>query len=116
VQKFGLTALFPLWKKNTMVLLRDFIAAGFETLLCCVNSTYLGEEWLGNKIDQTFLDRLPLNVDPCGENGEFHTFCYAGPVFKSPVNYTTGKTEYKSLNVKTPEQEIEYGFWYLDLY
>ena len=114
LERFDLKGLFPLWQKNTRKQIGDFNSAGFETLICCTNSKYLGEDWLGRKLDNKFLLNLPEDIDPCGENGEFHTFCFNGPIFQYPVSYLLGNKEYKPLQIKTTEGEAEFGFWYLD--
>jgi len=116
--KVGLTAEFPLWKKNTKELISEFFQLGFKTITCCVNDAYLGEDRVGVEIDAAFIDTLPANVDPCGENGEFHTFCYEGPIFKMPLKFKTGKKVYKPLKIKTDHTvtiPTTKGFWYCDL-
>lgn len=121
LEKVGLTAVFPLWKKNTTDLITYFLSHQFKTITCCVNDAYLGEDKVGVEITKTFIEQLPSNVDPCGENGEFHTFCYDGPVFKAQVKFTTGEKIYRPLEVKTdggincPGASIKKGFWYCEL-
>ena len=116
--KVGMAAVFPLWKKDTTKLIFDFINLGFKTITCCVNDRYLGEDMVGAEIDAAFLNALPENVDPCGENGEFHTFCFDGPIFKSKIRFTKGEKVYKPLEVKgegvCSSGETK-GFWYCDL-
>lgn len=102
----GLEALFPLWKRDTQELAQSFIQLGFKTRLCCVNEA-LGESFAGAEFDQALLDRLPDSVDPCGENGEFHTFCYAGPIFSSSITFSQGETIYRSYT-------SDKGFWFTD--
>ena len=80
--KVGMQGIFPLWKTDTAILINDIIKGQFKTVICCTNDGYLGEEWLGLEIDKAFIEQLPSNVDPCGENGEYHTFCYDAPLFK----------------------------------
>jgi uncharacterized protein (TIGR00290 family) len=121
LSKVGLTAEFPLWKKNTAELIRYFFAEGFKTITCCVNDGYLKEDHVGVEINEEFIKELPVNVDPCGENGEYHTFCYDGPVFKTPVHFTIGEKIYKPLEIKKdggdacPGNTVTQGFWYCDL-
>lgn len=116
--KVGMTAVFPLWKKDTTKLISNFISLGFRTITCCVNDRYLGEDMVGTEIDNAFLKALPENVDPCGENGEFHTFCFDGPIFKSKIRFSKGDKVYKPLEVKgegvCSSGETK-GFWYCDL-
>jgi uncharacterized protein (TIGR00290 family) len=86
----GRNAVFPVWGRDTGVLAREFIAAGFEARLVCVDPRALDASFAGRRYDEQLLADLPPNVDPCGENGEFHTFVYAGPIFAEPVACATG--------------------------
>lgn len=119
--KINMKAMFPLWKQNTSELLRNFVEEGFKTVVCCTNDGFLGEEWAGKEIDAEFADRLPANVDPCGENGEYHTFCYDGPLFRKKIEFETGEKIYRPLQIQTddnctlPANKITQGFWYCDL-
>ncbi|RPD40094.1 adenine nucleotide alpha hydrolase [Chitinophaga barathri] len=88
----GMEGVFPLWKRDSATLVRDFIAAGFKAVIVCVNAKYLPASFAGRVIDETFLADLPPGVDPCGENGEFHSFVFDGPLFASPVPFTIGET------------------------
>lgn len=114
----GMQAVFPLWKQSTYSLIQEFLKLGFKTIVTCVNGSYLDKSFAGRIIDQQFLDDLPENVDPCGENGEFHTFTFDGPIFKSPVEFEIGETVKKTYPKPktTPEdKEEEYIFWFCDL-
>ncbi|MBA3704921.1 MAG: diphthine--ammonia ligase [Bacteroidetes bacterium] len=119
--KIGLTAEFPLWKRNTQELINVFMQLGFKTITCCLNDAYLNKDSVGVEIDEKFLKSLPANVDPCGENGEYHTFCYAGPLFKTDVKFKIGDKIYKPLEVKTATTDVcesastTKGFWFCDL-
>lgn len=106
--KAGLMAVFPLWKQSTTVLLEEFIAAGFKTITCCVQADVLSSDWVGRCIDASFAATLPAGIDPCGENGEFHTFCFEGPVFAHPIAISIGEKVFK------PYKE-GLGCWYVDL-
>lgn len=119
--KVNMKAVFPLWKIETTFLIKDFIAQGFKTITCCINDGYFNEEWVGKEIDERFVTDLPTNVDPCGENGEYHTFCYKGPVFKQQINFTIGEKIYKPLEIKITNDSVcssntvTKGFWFVDL-
>ena len=117
--KVGMKAVFPLWKQDTTILIEKFIGLGFRTVTCCVNDFYLGEDMVGAEIDETFVKALPENVDPCGENGEFHTFCFDGPIFKTPVRFSKGDSVYKPLEMKgdnvCSSLSGTKGFWYCEL-
>ncbi len=88
----GMQPIFPLWGRHTGELARTFLDDGFRAVVVCVDSTMLPPSFSGRQYDASFLDDLPADVDPCGENGEFHTFIYDGPLFREPVNFTIGET------------------------
>lgn len=81
----GLKPLLPLWQRDTRELAHEAIALGFKAVIVCVDSRRLGDEFCGRQFDAAFLADLPATVDPCGENGEFHTFVHDGPMFRQPV-------------------------------
>jgi uncharacterized protein (TIGR00290 family) len=86
----GRRALFPLWGRDTTELANEFVDDGFEATLVCVDPRRLDPSFAGRAYDRRLLADLPPGVDPCGENGEFHTFVHAGPVFSRPIACTTG--------------------------
>jgi uncharacterized protein (TIGR00290 family) len=86
----GRNALFPLWGRDTGALARDFIDAGFQASIVCLDPRALDASFAGRRYDEQLLADLPPNVDPCGENGEFHTIVHAGPIFASPIACATG--------------------------
>jgi uncharacterized protein (TIGR00290 family) len=86
----GWTPLFPLWGRDTAALARDFVGAGFRAVLTCVDTTQLAAEFAGREFDAALLRELPATVDPCGEQGEFHTCVYAGPIFRQPLEIQVG--------------------------
>ncbi|OGI31329.1 MAG: ATP-binding protein [Candidatus Melainabacteria bacterium RIFOXYA12_FULL_32_12] len=96
-------ALFPLWKRNTVDITRKFIDLGFKTITTCVDSNLLDKSFVGRIIDDNFLGELPENVDPCGENGEYHSFAFDGPIFRESIGFKTG------------EIVLRDGFYYCDL-
>ncbi len=87
----GLKGLFPLWLRDTAELAQTFISRGFKAVVACVDTEVLGREFAGREYDADFLADLPPEVDPCGENGEFHSFVYDGPIFAQPVRFTRGE-------------------------
>ncbi len=115
LSKVGMKAVFPIWKTDTEVIVRNFIKQNFKTVICCTNDGYLGKEWLGREIDQSFIEQLPGNVDPAGENGEYHTFCYNGPLFKKKVDFKIGENIYKTIEINSSNNNSTKGFWYCDL-
>lgn len=86
--RHGLRPLYPIWARDTRQLAADFIAQGFKAVTTCVDLRVLDVSFVGRLIDDDFLDDLPPNVDPCGENGEFHSFVYDGPNFRRPIGFT----------------------------
>lgn len=89
--KIGWEALFPLWKRDSKDLVQDFISRGFKAILVAVDASKLDRSFAGRLIDQSLLDDLPPGVDPCGENGEFHSFVFDGPLFEYPVPFQQGE-------------------------
>jgi uncharacterized protein (TIGR00290 family) len=85
-----MTALFPIWKRDTGELAAEFIAARFRAIAVCIDPTKLDRNFAGRELDASFFRDLPAGVDPCGENGEFHTFVFAGPIFRQPIPVRTG--------------------------
>jgi uncharacterized protein (TIGR00290 family) len=88
--EIDLQALFPLWKRSTTELAHSFVAAGFQAVVTCVDAEHLDGSFVGRRFDEQFLSDLPPAVDPCGENGEFHSFVYDGPIFSSTVAFKRG--------------------------
>ena len=87
----GRDALFPVWGRDTAELAREFVGAGFEATLVCVDPSQLDPSFVGRPFDDALLADLPAGVDPCGENGEFHTFVHAGPIFNDPIPIELGE-------------------------
>jgi len=95
LEKIGMQCVFPIWKRDTAKLALEFIESGFKAVTVCVDSNVLGEEFAGREFDLQFLNDLPEGIDPCGENGEFHTFTYDGPIFKNPIDHRLGETVFR---------------------
>jgi uncharacterized protein (TIGR00290 family) len=108
----GIKALFPLWQRNTRTLLQEFIATGFKAIVICADATRLDASFCGRELDKNFLQDLPAGVDPCGENGEYHTFCYDGPIFTQPVPFVKGEKIYREYRAGEGQKT---GFWFCDL-
>ncbi|WP_370087241.1 diphthine--ammonia ligase [Ekhidna sp.] len=112
MKALGFDCQFPLWKKDTRTLIHEFIELGFKAITVCVNDE-LGSKFLGRQIDNEFLNNLPYSIDPCGENGEFHTFCYDGPIFKKPIEFKLGEKVKRSY--PEPSGDGHVNFWFIDL-
>jgi uncharacterized protein (TIGR00290 family) len=89
--RIGMTALFPIWKRDTRELIRFFHQQHFRAIAACIDSKVLDPSFAGRELDETFFRDLPSHADPCGENGEFHTFVFDGPIFHSPIPIRTGE-------------------------
>jgi uncharacterized protein (TIGR00290 family) len=119
----GIRAQFPLWKRDTRGLLTEFIDLGSKTVLVCIKGELLDKSFAGRVIDRDFIKDLPKNVDPCGENGEFHTFVFDGPIFRQPIAYELGELVYREYPKPKDDKdacfsanpEAPMGFWFCDL-
>jgi uncharacterized protein (TIGR00290 family) len=101
--QLGMEAVFPIWKRDTRELARNFLRLGFRAIAVCIDPRVLDLSFAGRVLDPSFFAELPPGVDPCGENGEFHTFVFDGPVFRTPIRFVTG------------ERVLRDGFWFCDL-
>lgn len=118
----GITAHFPLWGISTKTLMQEFIAQGFKAIIVCVNGQFLDKSFCGRIIDESFVNDLPDNVDVCGENGEYHSFVFDGPIFKTPIPFEKGEVVYREYskpkqsedNVCTTDSK-NMGFYFCDL-
>jgi len=116
LSEVGMNGIYPLWNRDSKEIMESFIKHGFKSVVVCVNAVYLDESFLGRELDQSFIDDLPKNVDICGENGEYHTFVYDGPIFDYPISFEKGEKVFKNYTKrKKSSQDIDSGFWYLDL-
>ena len=89
--QLGMKGLFPIWKRDSAELARTFIDLGFKAVLVCIDAAILDPSFAGRPYDLELLRDLPPHVDPCGENGEFHSFAFDGPIFKHRINHTVGE-------------------------
>ncbi len=114
LSKVNIKAHFPLWKRPTTNIIKEFIDLGFKAKVVSINANLLDQSFAGRELDESFIKDLPKNVDVCGENGEFHSFVYDGPIFKTPVPIQLGdivKREYQS----DENSAWNTSFWYADL-
>jgi uncharacterized protein (TIGR00290 family) len=123
LEAIGLHASFPLWNIPTDQLMEEFLDLGFKAIVVCVNDRYLDKSFCGRLIDGSFVRDLPPGVDVCGENGEYHSFVFDGPVFNYPVTFTKGEMVHRTYdaprtNTLSPDpmdQPSQYGFYFCDL-
>lgn len=109
----GIKAAFPLWGMDAKALLSEFVKLGFKSIVTCVNASALDERFAGRVIDEAFIRDLPPGVDICGENGEYHSFVFDGPIFSAPVPFETGRKYCKAYPGKDGTQLDKY--WYVEL-
>lgn len=115
--------VFPLWKISTTELMQQFLHLGFKAIIVCVNEKFLDKSFCGRLIDESFVRDLPPHVDVCGENGEYHSYVFDGPIFKHPVAFTKGEIVYRKYQAPQNRQDTcnpmnaasEYGFYFCDL-
>jgi uncharacterized protein (TIGR00290 family) len=112
----GFHAIFPLWKMDTKVLANDFINAGFKTMICAADADLILKDKIGKDFSTEFLNSLPERVDPCGENGEFHTFCYDGPIFEKALEIKLGEILSKSYDIPLADGAVDKKqYWFADI-
>jgi uncharacterized protein (TIGR00290 family) len=125
LRPLGIEGIFPLWKISTQELMEEFLELGFKAIIVCVNEKFLDKSFCGRMIDQSFTNDLPDSVDVCGENGEYHSFVFDGPIFKTPIPFEKGEIVYREYakpgNSKNDhynsvcKEEENYGFYFCDL-
>jgi uncharacterized protein (TIGR00290 family) len=111
---------FPLWQRNSLELLEEFWALGFQAIIVCVNDRYLDASFCGRLLDRDFVRDLPPGVDPCGENGEYHSFVFDAPYFSRPISVVRGEVvrrtyQSPSGNDAGEDDPFAAGFWFCDL-
>ena len=99
-----MSGIYPVWGRDTAEFVRAFLASGFQCAVVCVDPKKLDRRFAGRIVDEQFLAELPPAVDPCGENGEYHTFVFDGPSFRRPIEFTSGDIVLRD------------GFWFADLH
>lgn len=107
----GLKGLFPLWRRDSRSIVEEFIDLGFKAITVSVNARHLDASFVGRVLDHDFIKDLPVGVDPAGENGEFHTFCFEAPYFKTPIDFTVGEKVYRTYQ----HGSETFGYWFCDL-
>ncbi len=90
--KLNMKAVFPIWGRDSTELVHSFIALGFKSVVSCIDTKVMDKKFLGRQIDENFIAELPPGIDPSGENGEFHSFAYDGPLFKEKIAYRLGES------------------------
>ena len=111
----GLKGYYPLWKRNTTELIHEFIDLGFKTIIVAVNTSHLDKEFVGEELTLDLIREFPSKVDPCGENGEYHTFVYDGPIFNKPIKFNKGEIVQKVYPLSKETTDIV-TYCFQDLY
>ena len=91
MSEIGMECIFPIWQLDSSFLAGSFVDSGFRAVVVCVDTEQLDAEFAGREFDEGFLSDLPTGVDPCGENGEFHTFVYDGPIYRNAIAHSLGE-------------------------
>ena len=115
LDEFPLEGLYPLWKVNTRMLADKYIRLGFQSILVCVDDKYFGKKDIFKSFSFEFLNSLPKKVDPCGENGEFHTLCLKAPYFSQPVEIQYGEIIHRDLGLDPNNTDTKIGFFFGDI-
>jgi len=119
LEKVGMKAVFPLWKEDTTELLSGFLKLGFKTMICSGSCKNISENIVGETLSEEIVRNMAPGTDPCGENGEFHTFVYAGPVFRNELDIACTEKVVKYYKVKKETEgkieEEEVGYWFADI-
>ncbi len=110
----GIQAHFPLWKRNTRELLDELLSLGFKAIIVAIDGSKLDKSFAGRVLDSQFIADLPEGVDPCGENGEFHTFVFDGPNFNHPVSFELGEVVHKQYSAEHLADDHA-GFYFQEL-
>jgi len=123
LEEVGLKAIFPLWKKDTRQLISEFLNLNYKTIIVCAQHNL--KSICGKVIDIELINELPVEIDPCGEHGEFHTFAFEGPFFKDKIVFNTGEIVFRTYKKPSTDDDTysskvcndrETGFWYIDLF
>lgn len=113
---YGIAVAEPLWGKTSGEIMEEFLDSGIRTVIVTTTATALGSEYIGRSIDRTLVESLPEGVDVCGENGEYHTFCYDGPLFTTPIAYELGEPFMQSFPVRLEDgTEQTFSYWFANL-
>ncbi|MCC2547181.1 diphthine--ammonia ligase [Hymenobacter sp. BT175] len=122
LSRLGMQAVFPLWQRPGADILREYLDLGFRAVVVCVNDQHLDASFCGRLLDREFLRDLPPGVDPCGENGEYHSFIFDAPYFSSPIGFERGelvRRTYQPARAGSGADDVpdpfQAGFWYCDL-
>lgn len=116
LKPYNISVVEPLWGKTSKEIMQEFLASKLETVIVTTAADKLGKEFIGKHIDEELVGSLPQGIDICGENGEYHTFCYAGGIYRTPVIFGLGEPLKQTYSVKHEDGSIkEYTYWFANL-
>lgn len=112
----GITVVEPLWNMTTRQVMDEFLDSGLKTIIVTTTASELGREFIGQQLTEQLISGFPENIDICGENGEYHTFCYDGPIFRKPVPFSTTEPFKREFPIKLDTGETQtFGYWFAGL-
>lgn len=113
---YGIEVVEPLWNKSSEQVMEEFLESALQTVIVTITQGMVSEKLIGRVIDRELIDSLPYGVDVCGENGEYHTFCYAGSIFSEPVDFSLGEPIRQTFPIKLEDGTVkEYTYWFANL-
>jgi len=116
LKPYGITVVEPLWGKGSTGIMNDFLESGLKTIIVTTMAEILDHSFIGRHINKDLISDLPADIDICGENGEYHTFCYDGDIFTYPVPYSLGEPEKRYYSFKMDDGTMrEYSYWFANL-
>ena len=112
----GINVVEPLWDKTTEEVMSDFLSSGLKTIIVTTTADILDNSYIGKVIDEDFIKNIPVGVDLCGENGEYHTFCYDGPIFREPIDFKLGEPLSKTFPINLDDGSTQdFTYWFANL-
>lgn len=113
---YGITVVEPLWDKTSEQIMDEFLESGLQTVIVTITEGVVSETLIGRVIDRALIESLPQEVDVCGENGEYHTFCYAGGMFREPVAFSLGEPIRQTYPVNLSDGSTkDFTYWFANL-
>lgn len=106
----------PLWDKTTDEIIDEFLGSGIKSVIVTTMADVLGPEFIGRTLDRELINSLPQGADKCGENGEYHSLCYDGPIFRHPVDFRLGKAMFHSYSINLDDgTSKEFSYWFANI-
>lgn len=113
LEPYGIKVVEPLWDKTSEEIMDEFLSSGLQTVIVTTSEGVISEQFIGKTITKELVSSLPEEIDICGENGEYHTFCYAGEIFRTPIDFSLDTPEKRSYPIKLKNgTSKEYSYWF----